>query len=146
MGKAKITKDQVLSKLLTVQSAIEKIKEKEKFVFKTIHKFVPGAGKVHEITSIKDLVIAHSKVNAEITNLNTSAQELGVTLDKSSYEFLGFPLNVWEEEIKARLQELQDASQLKKLKAAEKVLSANLSDDDKFNYEMLSIGIDLNNL
>lgn len=142
----KITKDQVLDKLVAVREKIKHIKAKEKYVYKTIHKHVPGAGKVHEINNIKYLVIAHSKVNAEITNLNSSAQELNVKLDKSAYEFLGFPLSTWDEEIKARLEEVRNTNELKKLKKAETMLQGHLSEDDKFNLDMMEVGVDLSEL
>lgn len=143
---SKITKDQVLEKLVAVRERIAVIKGKEKYVYKTIHKHIPGAGKVHEIDNIKDLVIAHSKVNAEITNLNSSAKELNVNLDKSAYEYLGFSLNVWDDEIKARLVEVQDNIELSKLRKAENMLQSHLSDEDKFNLDMMNIGLDLSNI
>jgi hypothetical protein len=142
----KITRDQVLDKLVAVQSKIKEIKSKEKYSYKTIHKHIPGAGKVHEIETERDIVIAHSKVNTEILNLNSSAQALGVSLDKSAYEFLGFNLQVWEEEIKARLIEIRDKRALAQLRKAETLLTANLSEDDKFNLDMNNIGVDLSNL
>lgn len=131
-----ITREQLLTKLKGVQGKISALQNKAPYSYKTMHKFLPNIGKINDLDSTIELVRAQAYVNAETTQLENAAAELGIKLKSSQLSLLGFPKSVWNEEIRARLDEITRDVQLKELRTVESVLIENMSDDDRFALEV----------
>lgn len=142
----KIEKDQILLKYRGIVGKIKKLKSAPEYTYKTMHKFIPGAGAVVDLNTEKEIVIAHSVVNREIAMIKISAKELGIELNSKDYQYLGFSLKVWNDEIINRLTEIRTANEISKLTKAKQTLEKYLSEDDLFELEMMNIGADLSDV
>jgi hypothetical protein len=136
---------EVKTKLSSIKKAIKEIEENENFSsYITKDKYLPGAGYIHEIDSIAELIKAHKEIKNKSNNdFTDSIKELGLLEDEvpeSKTRILGFKPEHWLKDIETRLSELSVSIRLTKLKDAEKALAKHLSDDDKF--EMDTDGID----
>jgi len=142
----KIEKDQVLTKYRGISGKIKKLKSTPEFTYKTMHKFIPGAGAVTDLKSEKDVAIAHSVVNREIAMIKVSANELGIELNSKDYQYMGFSLKVWNEEIVNRLTEIRNTNEINKLTKAKEILKGHLSEADLFDLDMMNLGADLSDV
>jgi hypothetical protein len=112
-----------------------------KTTYATASKYIPAVGYVAELSTIKQVVKAQKVINEQKEGLGEAAKELGLTEEDLDEEatFMGFPISVWAQDIKNRLDELRSETRLAKLKVARKTLRKNLSKDDKFDLEMCDI-------
>lgn len=134
-------RSEVKTKLAEVRKAIAEIEsnEDEVVAYATQNKHLPGIGYISEIESFAELAKAHNEITKKSTNdLTSSIKALGLTDSEQPEEtikILGFKPKTWLNDINKRLVELRTEIRLEKLKQAEKVLSNNLSSDDKFTME-----------
>lgn len=121
---------------------IEKIEKEKPFNYQTSTKYVPKIGLITDVTTVKDIVKLQTIVDEQKSKFNEAAKKLGISedeLDEEETTFMGYSLDIWEDEIKQRLNEIKQLNLLSKLQKAKKVLKKNLSADDKFLLDMDSI-------
>lgn len=139
-------REEVLPKYKGAVGKLRHLRSIEPAIYKTMHKHVPGAGSIPHLETELDVVICHAKVNGEVSHLKNSCQELGVSLKEKDYNFMGFSLDVWNQELKTRLEEIRVEKEILRLEKLKTTLSKHLSADDLFEIEMSSIGADLSDL
>ncbi len=132
-------REQVLGNFKAVEKEIAELESAPAVVYATVSKYIPAVGYVAELSDIKQVVKAQKLIKEQKGGLDEAAKELGLTEDDFQEEaatFMGFPITVWEQDIKNRLIEIRSEARLAKLKAARKTLKKNLSKDDRFELEM----------
>lgn len=132
-------RDQVLGNFKAVEKEIAVLESTPAVIYITASKYIPAIGYIAELADIKQVVKAQKLINEQKGGLDDAAKELGLTEDEFQEEsatFMGFPISVWEQDIKNRLAEIKAEARLAKFKTARKTLRKNLSKDDKFELEM----------
>jgi hypothetical protein len=132
-------RDQVLKQFQTVEAEIEKMGKFPKTIYATASKYIPKVGSVNELETVKDLLKAQKVINEQKDDFAEAAKTLGVEAEEEEITFMGFPLWIWDNDLKLRLEELKREQLLAKYEKAKKVLKKNLSADDKFDLAMSSI-------
>ncbi len=132
-------RDQVLGNFKAVEKEIERLEAKPAVIYATASKYIPSVGYVAELGSIKEIVKAQKTINEQKSGLDEAAKDLGLSdgdFQEEEATFMGYPIQVWANDIKNRLEEIKSEQRLAKLKAARKTLKKNLSKDDKFELDM----------
>lgn len=140
---ATIKREEVKKKFTAVEKELDRLRKLPKPLYATASKYIPKVGYVHELETVKQILKAQKTVDAEREDYDASAKKLEIDSDDIEEEnvtFMGFAFDVWDTDIKNRLEEIKTQATITDLERARKVLKKNLSSEDKFDLEMESIG------
>ncbi len=137
----KITRDNLLKQLETVNSAIDELTNKSYNY--TTNRAYPGCMIVNTIDNVKDLIKTWETIH-NTTKASTDAikslglDKLGLVNDEDE-KYYGYTMKEWEDDLKLRAQQFADKEKIKKLNQAKKILEKNMSEDDKFMADMNAV-------
>jgi hypothetical protein len=137
-----LSKEQVYANLKKVNAKIEEIKDKKgKVVLKTGNLFLEQYGAICDIEDTNKLLYIHTWLGEFVEKCAKAAKAVGLpSFNGDKVEIQGFTIVDWQEDVKARVHQLNEKIILKGLKAAKELLEKNLSDDDAFKADMDKVG------
>ena len=105
---------------------------------------LPGFGKIKDIKSVSQLIMAYSSVVGREKAYKEAAKELiPVEVKVPTFSLSGSTAKEWKTDIEARVLVVANQAQLNKLKKIKTTLEANLSAEAKLANDLAGIAKDL---
>ena len=137
--KGQFTQENIPEMLQTVNDQIKRIKGDLPQATKTTGE-LEGFGRINQITTVENLIKAHSMIVAKQQAFNASCDDiLPDGVKKPSFKIDGSAPSSWIADIKGRIGVVAHKAQLEKLTKIKEKLEANLSAEAKLAKDLADI-------
>jgi hypothetical protein len=144
----KTTRKEILANLQKVMAKIKDIKDRKgKLVLKSGNLFLEDFGCLQDIEDTNKLLYIYVWLSEYAEKVAKSAKELSIgESDIEKIEIQGLLIADWKEDVKGRVNQLNEKTVLKKLKVAQEIMEKHLSEDDAFTLDMSKVEAELANV